>query len=441
MPDDWIAEAASPAAQPLTVTQLTAALKGVVQECFPSVWVAGEISNLARPRSGHLYLTLKDSGAQLRAVMWSSSAGRLPFQLQEGQAVIAQGSLEVYAPQGSYQLIIRKIEPQGVGALQLAFEQLKQRLANEGLFDAQRKRSLPRFPQRIAVVTSPSGAAVRDFLQIALRRWPQAQITVVPCKVQGVGAAASIASAIADAHRLQPPPDVIVATRGGGSQEDLWCFNEEPAVRAIAASRLPIVSAVGHEIDVTLADFAADVRALTPSEAAELVVPEVALIAASLQQMRQRMATPIRQRIAAHQQQLRQLASRPALANPLAIVQDRARRLDELDFRGRRAIWSSWRLARQQTQQAAASLTALSPLQVLARGYSVTQHEDRRSVIRSVDQVQPGQPLVTQLSDGSLISIVQRVQPQAEVAATQPPLSEPPHPEPPHSQPPGESAS
>ncbi len=412
MSDDWFADPPSQTAQPLTVSQLTAALKGVIQECFPAVWVAGEISNLARPRSGHLYMTLKDSGAQLKAVMWASSASRLPFQLQEGQAVIAHGSLEVYAPQGSYQLIIRKIEPQGVGALQLAFEQLKRRLADEGLFDADRKLSLPRYPRRIAVVTSPSGAAVRDFLQVALRRWPHANITVIPCKVQGPGAAASIVAAIRDAHRLQPAADVMVVTRGGGSLEDLWCFNEEPVVRAIAASRLPVVSAVGHEIDVTLADFAADVRALTPSEAAERVVPEAAAIALALQQMRQRMAVPIRQRMAHHREQLRQWAARPALASPFAMVHDRARLLDDLDLRGRRAVWSSWRTAQQRCQQAAASLAALSPLQVLARGYSVTQQGDGRTVIRHVSQAAVGETIQTQLVDGQVVSVITEVQPK-----------------------------
>jgi exodeoxyribonuclease VII large subunit len=396
---------------PLSVSQLTAYLKGVIEESFPSVWVAGEISNLARPRSGHLYMTLKDSGAQIRAVMWASSAARMPFELKEGQAVIAQGSVEVYAPQGSYQLIIRKIEPQGIGSLQLAFEQLKERLAKEGLFSPDRKLSLPRFPRRIGVVTSPSGAAVRDFLQVALRRWPHSDITVIPAKVQGPGAAASIVAAIGDAHRIKPPLDVIVVTRGGGSLEDLWCFNEEPVVRAIAASRLPIVSAVGHEIDVTLADFAADVRALTPSEAAERIVPELATVTESLGQMRRRMEKPIRQKIAYRREQLRHLAARPALARPYQMVHDRSRRLDDLDNRARRAIRNLLAVNERKLQRFAAALSALSPLAVLARGYSVTQRLDDSAVVKHHDQVQIGDEIQTQLDKGKLISKVTRIEP------------------------------
>lgn len=401
------------APEPLTISELTACLKGVIEEAFPTLWVAGEISNLARPRSGHLYMTLKDSGAQIRAVMWARSAARLPFELQEGQSVIAQGSVEVYAPQGSYQLIVRKIEPQGVGALQLAFEQLKARLAAEGLFDPHRKRPLPRFPRRIALVTSPTGAAVQDFLQIAIRRWPHLNVTVIPAQVQGAGAAASIVAGIQAAHRLRPEVDVIVVGRGGGSLEDLWCFNEEPVVRAIAASRLPIVSAVGHEIDVTLADFAADVRALTPSEAAERVVPEWAAVQQTLQLLARRMVTPLRQRIAFHHEQLRQLQSRPAFTRAFQQIHDRSRRLDELDHRGRRAIRHLLAEKSRRLQQHAAALSALSPLAVLARGYSITQRAGDASVIQRSDQVRVGDRLRTQTAHGAITSEVIATEPGA----------------------------
>jgi len=401
----------SPAPEPLTISQLTACLKGVIEESFPAVWVAGEISNLARPRSGHLYMTLKDSGAQIRAVMWASTAARLPFELMEGQAVVALGSVEVYAPQGSYQLILRKVEPLGIGALQLAFEQLKARLAAEGLFDADRKQPLPRFPRRIALVTSPTGAAVRDFLQIAVRRWPQLNVTVVPAKVQGSGAAESIVAGIEAANRLQPAVDLIVVGRGGGSLEDLWCFNEEPVVRAIAASELPIVSAVGHEIDVTLADFAADVRALTPSEAAERVVPEWASVQQSLRLLLQRMEQPIRQRLAYHREQLRHLASRPVFTRPFQPILDRSRQLDELDHRGRLAMRRLVQEKSRLLQQHAAALSALSPLAVLARGYSVTQRTDDGTVIQRSDQVSPGDELRTQTGSGMILSRVTETQP------------------------------
>lgn len=399
--------------RPLSISQLTALLKGVVEESFPSVWVAGEISNLARPRSGHLYMTLKDGGAQIRAVMWASTAARLPFKLEEGQAVIALGGVEIYAPQGSYQLILRRIEPQGMGALQLAFEQLKRRLAAEGLFDPDRKLSLPRFPKRIGVITSPSGAAVRDFLQIALRRWPNLDAIVIPAQVQGSGAAASIVAAIAAAHRLSPPLDLLVVTRGGGSLEDLWCFNEEPVVRAIAASRLPIVSAVGHEIDVTLSDFAADVRAATPSEAAERVVPEWSATEQSLRQLRSRLDKPIRQRLAFHREQLRQLAARPVLARPFQNLHDRSRRLDDLDYRARLAIRNLLAQQARKLQQQAAALSALSPLAVLSRGYSVTLREDDGRVIKRSDQVVAGDRITTRVGWGTISSRVTETRPES----------------------------
>jgi len=392
--------------EPLTVSQLTARLKGVVEQSFPSVWVAGEISNLARPRSGHVYLTLKDSGAQIRAVLWSSTAARLPFRLEEGQAVIAQGGVEVYPPHGGYQLIVRRVEPQGVGALQLALEQLKARLAAAGLFDPDRKRPLPPFPRKIAVVTSPTGAAVRDFLQIALRRWPRLDAVVIPAQVQGAAAAASIVAGIRAAQRLQPRPDVIVVTRGGGSLEDLWCFNEEPVVRAIAASELPIVSAVGHEIDFTLSDFAADVRAATPSEAAELVVPEWTAVQRSLAEWRRRLDKPVRQRLTFYREQLRQLGARPGLARPFQQLHDRSRRLDELDHRARLAIRNRLAQHARRLQHQAASLSALSPLAVLARGYSVTQRAENREVIRDARQVDIGDELLTRLAQGTIRSRV-----------------------------------
>ncbi len=399
--------------RPLTISQLTALLKGVVEESFPTLWVEGEISNLTRPRSGHLYMTLKDAGAQIRAVIWSGTASRLPFKLEEGQAVIAQGGVEVYPPHGSYQLIIRRIEPQGIGALQLAFEQLKRKLAAEGLFDADRKMQVPRYPKRIGIVTSPSGAAIRDFLQIALRRWPQLDALVIPAKVQGAGAAQSIAAAIAAAQAVRPALDVIVVTRGGGSLEDLWCFNEEPVVRAIAACKIPVVSAVGHEIDVTLADFAADVRAATPSEAAERVVPERAMVLQALKQLRARLDKPIAQRLAFHREQLRQLAGRPCLAKPLQPIHDRSRRLDELDYRGRLAIRNLLDQHARKLQRQAAALSALSPLAVLARGYSVTQTFPDGAVVRRNEDVAVGDRIRTRLGSGSLISRVEESRPES----------------------------
>ncbi|HXG04019.1 MAG TPA: exodeoxyribonuclease VII large subunit, partial [Candidatus Binatia bacterium] len=254
----------------LTVTQLTEQLRRTVEERFPAVWVEGEISNFRLYGSGHAYFTLKDEGAQLRAVMFRTRTRRLRFEPTDGLHVLAFGALEVYPQRGEYQLVVELLEPRGVGALQLAFEQLKQRLGAEGLFDAGRKRPLPRFPRRIGLVTSPDGAALRDMLRIIGRRFAGLSIVLAPCRVQGEGAAEEIAQGLADLNRLGGV-DVIIVGRGGGSLEDLWAFNEEVVARAIAASKVPVISAVGHEVDVTIADFVADVRAPTPSAAAEMV--------------------------------------------------------------------------------------------------------------------------------------------------------------------------
>ncbi len=395
----------------LTVSDLTAYLKGIVDDACPSVWVEGEVSNLSRPRSGHIYLTLKDDVSQIKAVMWRSTAGKLPFELFEGQQVLAFGGVELYSPQGIYQLIVRKLEPQGIGALQLALEQLKQRLQAEGLFDPAKKKPLPLFPRRIGVVTSPSGAAIRDFLEIALRRWPGLDVTIIPCKVQGTGAATTIASAIAAAHRIKPALDVLVVTRGGGSMEDLWCFNEEPVVRAIAASRLPIVSAVGHEIDVTLADFAADIRALTPSEAAERVIPEYAATIAAIRELTRRLQLPVMQLIRQGKERLEQLVNRPVLCRPYDSIHQCSRQLDELDARGRRAIVAIVQQQARRLAASAASLNALSPLAVLSRGYSVTQLASTGEVVTDCNQVTAGDMIRTQTQRGQIVSQVTSTKP------------------------------
>jgi len=268
----------------LSVSEFTARLKQLLEESFPEVWVVGEISGLARPASGHIYFTLKDDQAQLRAVVWRSTARRLGFELEDGLEVVCGGYLEVYAPRGTYQLIVEQVEARGMGALERAFRRLYERLSREGLFDRQRKRPLPPLVRRIAVVTSPTGAAIRDFLQVLSRRWAGADVLIVPSRVQGEGAAEELAAAVAAVNRLRPAPDCLVLARGGGSLEDLWAFNEEVLLRAIVASRVPVVSAVGHEIDVTLSDLAADVRALTPSEAAELLAPEAEELLARLRE-------------------------------------------------------------------------------------------------------------------------------------------------------------
>ena len=390
----------------LTISALTMYLKGVVEDTFPSVWIQGEISNLSRPRSGHFYMTLKDDTSQIRAVMWKSTASKLRFDLHEGQQVLAFGGIEVYAPQGVYQIVLRQLEPLGMGALQLAFQQLQQRLHAEGLFDPSKKKALPKFPSRIAVVTSSTGAAIRDFLEIALRRWPKLDVTIIPAKVQGPGAAQSIVAAIKAAHRIKPAIDVLVITRGGGSIEDLWCFNEEPVVRAIAASRIPTVSAIGHEIDITLSDFAADIRALTPSEAAERIIPDYGAFKAEFTRLTLRLKQPLLQRLNYHREQLRQLSQRPALRRPHERIRQYSQQLDDFDARGKLAMRRILERKVKQLDHDAASLFALSPLGVLSRGYSITKRLADNSVLTHSEKVSVGDEIETQLQTGVVISRV-----------------------------------
>ncbi len=399
--------------QPLTVSELTRQVKESLESTFPRVWVEGEVTDLVRARSGHLYFTLKDDRAQLRGIVWRSTAARLPFRLENGQAVICFGDLEVYAARGTYQLVVRRAEPQGVGGLQLAFEQLKRALTAEGLFAVERKRALPSFPRRLGFVTSPSGAAIRDFLEIAQRRSPAIQIVVIPATVQGRGAASTIAAGIAAAQRLFPPLDVLVVGRGGGSLEDLWCFNEEAVVRAIAGSHLPIVSAVGHEVDVTLADLAADRRAATPSEAAELLVPSADELRDQLQQTHRRLLRPLQHQLRVLRGRLDAIASRPLFVRPHQSISDWRHRLDDLDLRSKRAVLQHTAAARQRLRQATATLEAYSPLAVLQRGYSVTQRAGDGEPLRNAEDLQVGDRLTTRLHRGQVISRVERTEPSS----------------------------
>jgi exodeoxyribonuclease VII large subunit len=393
--------------QPLSVSELTARIKDRLQSEFSSVWVVGEISDLARPKSGHVYLTLKDQDAQIRAVIWRSVVSQLRFPLDDGTEVLCHGDLDVYPPRGTYQLIVRQVELRGEGALQRALRKLQDRLAAEGLFDPRHKKRLPRFPARLVVITSPTGAALRDFLQVAARRWPGTEILVVPTQVQGDGAARQIVSALAVANRLPQTPDVIVVTRGGGSIEDLWCFNEEVVVRAIFQSCVPVVSAVGHEIDVTLADLVADVRALTPSEAAERVLPSAADVAGGLRQLADRLRSRLRLQVESARGQLDSLRRRRVFLRPFDRVHDLTRTLDELELRLSRAASTRWKQARQRSDALAARLESLSPLAVLARGYSLTQRATDGELIGDANEVRTGDEIVTRLARGRIASVVQ----------------------------------
>jgi exodeoxyribonuclease VII large subunit len=393
-----------------TVSELTQEVKGLLEDGFPSVWVEGEVSNLARPNSGHLYLTLKDAQSQLRAVIWRGIALRLRFEPRDGLEVIVRGRLTVYAPRGEYQLVIEELHPKGVGALELALRQLREKLFRLGYFDPGRKRPLPRFPRRAALVTSPTGAAVRDMLEIFGRRWSALEVWVCPVRVQGEGAAEEIARGIRLVNRVggpgPTPVDVLIVGRGGGSLEDLWAFNEECVARAIYESRIPVVSAVGHEVDVTIADLVADCRALTPSEAAERVAPDGAEVRAWLRELAGQLPALLGRRVELARGRLDELARRPAFRLPLERVRDQERRLDDWGERLGRAVKQRLVLARQGVEAVAARLETLSPLNVLGRGYSLTRTEADQ-VVRSPSQVRPGDRLVTQVQHGRIISRVE----------------------------------
>ena len=316
----------------LTVSELTRQIRSNLEQQFPSVRVEGEISNLRCPSSGHQYLTLKDQDSQIRAVLFRSQANRLKFALQDGLEVFVLGRLTVYEPRGDYQLLVEVVEPKGVGELELAFRQLKAKLEAEGLFQESRKRPLPSFPERIGVVTSPVGAALHDLLTIMHRRWPLAQILLAPVAVQGAAASGQIAAAIQMLNQFRSQSqavDVMIVGRGGGSLEDLWAFNEERVVRAIAASRIPVVSAIGHETDLTLSDFVADCRAPTPSAAAELVVPDRTIVKEQLVRYRSRLDRALKAVVTLLKVQVQQLGQR--LPDPRLILSRFIQRVDDLE--------------------------------------------------------------------------------------------------------------
>src|SRR5512146_544692 len=309
----------------LTVSQLTALVKGVLEENFEHVWVEGEVSNLAMPGSGHLYFTLRDAGAQLRCVMFRASARVLKFRPKDGMGLVVRGRLSVFEPRGDYQLIVEYLEPKGIGALQLAFVQLKERLAREGLFDEAHKKPLPKLPQRIGIVTSATGAAIHDILNVLDRRYANLEILLYPVRVQGEGAATEIAQAIRDFNRYREI-DVMIVGRGGGSLEDLWPFNEEVVARAIYQSKIPVISAVGHEVDFTIADFVADLRAPTPSAAAELVVRSKAELDAEVVALVHRLEQGMRHRLANLRGEVIGLAR--SLKDPTMLLGHLAQRVD-----------------------------------------------------------------------------------------------------------------
>lgn len=396
-----------PEVRPLTISELTLRIKGAIERDFSEILVLGEISNLTTPRSGHVYLSLKDDSAQLPCVAWKNTVSRLNFKLQNGMEIIARGRLEVYPPQGKYQMILTHLEPKGIGVLELAFRELRAKLAAEGLFDPSKKRPIPPWIRTVAVLTSPSGAALRDFLQVLGRRTRRVDVRIVPVKVQGEGAAEEIAHAIGEVNRLRWA-DCIVITRGGGSAEDLWAFNEEPLVRAVAGSVLPTISAVGHEIDVSLCDLAADLRALTPSEAAERIAPEDSRLYQNLEQYRRFLEDRIERHLALRKDRISALLLHPGLKRPERFVEDRRRPVDLLEQALDRNTDQLLDRFRQNLAKHAASLQALSPLSIFERGYSITKKADG-TLLRSTRELQIDETLYTRLKDGTIRSTVEEI--------------------------------
>ena len=390
------------------IAEITREIKVLLEGRFPGVWVEGEVSNVRRPGSGHLYFTLKDEESQLQAVLYRSQAVRTRFELKDGLQVVAFGDISVYEKGGRYQLTVSEIEPRGVGALQLAFEQMKARLREEGLFDPARKRPIPLLPRSIGIVTSPSGAAIRDILSVIERRFANVRILISPVRVQGETAAAEIAAAI-DGLNRRADVDVIIVTRGGGSLEDLWAFNEEPVARAIARSRIPVISAVGHEIDFTIADFVADLRAPTPSAAAELVVAKKSELQEKLAALSSRILASARAMVAELRRRLIVCAQSYVLQAPENVVRQYQQLLDELEGRLGRSFRHRLELGRAGLSSIAGKLESLSPVAILSRGYSVVFRDRDGAVVSGSSQVRPGDAVRLKLARGGFTASVNEI--------------------------------
>lgn len=388
----------------LTVTELTGQIKKLIEGAFPDVWVEGEVSNLRAPQSGHVYFTLKDEQSQINAVLFRSSQRFLKFTLTHGMHVICRGRVSVYEPRGDYQLVVEYIEPKGLGALQQAFEELKARLSKEGLFDAARKKPLPLLPAKIGVITSPTGAAIRDILKVIRRRHPRMHILLYPASVQGPSAAPEIIEAL-EYFNSEKVVDVIILGRGGGSLEDLWAFNEEKVARAIYASGIPVISAVGHETDYTISDFVADLRAPTPSAAAEMVVETEEGFRETIASLGLRLFRALRRQIDLLRAELREMTR--LLIDPRRRIEQFSQRVD--DLMGRLTLGLSHIMERDRTRLArlAAGLDHLNPLGILSRGYSITKTLPDDRILKSAADAVPGQRIYTRLHHGGVISRVE----------------------------------
>ncbi len=391
-----------------SVSELTGLIRQQLEDRWPEVWVEGQISNYRGPHSsGHHYFSLKDEGAVLKATLFRNAARALTFRLEEGQKVLALGRLSLYEPRGEYQLSIQRLEPRGVGALQLAFEQLKKKLQAEGLFDPARKRPLPAYPRRIAVITSPTGAVWKDILHVSERRCPWVDLLLLPSKVQGEGAAAELCAALAKIKTLSQPVDLVILARGGGSLEDLWAFNEESVARAIAACVVPVVSAVGHETDYSIADFVADQRAPTPSAAAEIVSPSGEQIQDLIERLAARLRRGAEDAIEERRARLSERFGRLSRLSPQHQVERALQRLDELVGR-LRASQAYWLRPRKDALSAlVGKLHALSPLAILARGFAAVYSVPDGALLRTASAAAPGSRIDVLLGSGKLRAIVE----------------------------------
>ena len=393
----------------VTVSELNTILKAMMdsEPLLSGLCVRGELSNYKIYPSGHHYFTLKDAGGQLRCVMFKTAASKLRFRPENGMKALVSGRVTVYPRDGAYQLYCESLTPEGLGDLHVAFEQLKEKLLKEGLFDKEFKKPIPRFPNRIAVITSSAGAAVRDIIRILGRRWPVSKVLILPVRVQGTEAPSEIVGAIKYANKYALA-DVIIAGRGGGSIEDLWAFNDERVARAIWSSEIPIISAVGHEPDVTIADYVADLRAATPSNAAELAVPDSAEMAEVFAGYAVRIMHAVRRRLSAYTDSLKKLSERRVLKRPTGYIEERRVELDSLRVRFDSVFDSAIERKTNRFLRLTGVLDAVSPLKVLARGFSIATNS-KNEVIKSAEIVNAGDRIKIRLSDGTLDCFVEEV--------------------------------
>ena len=422
-----------------SVSELTWLIKIELENAFPSVWVEGEISNYHKHHSGHIYLTLKDEESQLRAVIWRSVAQKIPFEVENGLKVVCQGSVNVYEPRGEYQIIIEKVEPKGKGSLQLAFEQLKEKLNKEGLFDPEKKKKLPLLPKIIGVVTSPKGAAIVDIIKTLERRYTRLHMIIYPARVQGKGAAEEIVEGIQTLNSF-PDMDVIIVGRGGGSIEDLWAFNEEIVARAIHESRIPIISAVGHEIDFTIADFVADIRASTPSAAAEMVIEKEEALFDRVENLLKRLEHRVRFVIQDYKQNVSELIHHHGFQNFKIRLMNLAQRIDELEMRSMNFIKKSQqelsgikssavlneerlikfmmeKIGRLQSkwERLSSELHNLSPLNILKKGYTLCWKDGPDKLIRKIEDIALDEKVTVTFYKGEFVCSVTGIDKKKEI--------------------------